>query len=295
MRLVCLLLLATFSLTASAQAPSIVLPRGVAAENIDRTASPCADFDAYANGAWRATHPMPAIQTTWAIRVVTQDETRARLRSIAEEDAAKSSKMPKNSPAQMTGDFYAACTDQPQVNELGLKPLEPMLKEIDALRATPGVGAIPAISAQIIRLQGIAIAAPVNLSAAQDLHDTTRMIAEIGIGGLGLPDRDYYLRDEPRFKETREKYRAYMQQMFALAGATDEDATRAVASVMSIETALAQARLSRVELRDPRASDHPMRIADLKLLAPHFDWDAEFRTLSVPVEMRSEEIGRAHV
>src|SRR5579871_2875855 len=98
MRLITRTLLSTLALAAAAQAQSIVLPRGVAAANIDRAASPCADFDAYANGQWRATHPMPAIQTSWAIRTVTQDETRARLRSIAEEDAAKSSTLPKASP-----------------------------------------------------------------------------------------------------------------------------------------------------------------------------------------------------
>jgi endothelin-converting enzyme/putative endopeptidase len=279
-RLVSLTLIATLALTIAASAqsggPSIVLPSGVNAENIDRAASPCADFDAYANGQWRTTHPMPDIQTTWAIRVITQDETRARLRAIAQEDAAKSSKVPKNSPAQMTGDFYGACMDEARVNGLGLKPLEPMLKEINGLRE------VPAVSAEIIRLQGIAISAPVTLSASQDLHDTTHMIAEIGIGGLGLPDRDYYLRDEPRFKDVREKYRAYMQKMFVMAGASEADATRAVASVLSIETALAQARLSRVELRDPKATDHPMSFVELKTLAPHFDWDADFRTLAVP-------------
>ena len=194
---------------------------------------------------------MPAIQTTWAIRVVTQDETRARLRSIAEEDAAKAASLPKGSPGQLTGDFYAACMDESRINALGLKPLEPIFKSIDAARDTK------AINAQIIQLQQIRIAAPVSLSATQDLHDTTHMIAEVGIGGLGLPDRDYYLRDEPRFKDAREKYIAYMHKMFVLAGSNDADATTAVAAVMKIETALAQARLSRVELRDPKVRGPP--------------------------------------
>jgi putative endopeptidase len=97
--------------------------RGVPVENIDRGANACTDFDAYANGQWRATHPMPAIQVAWAIRTVTQDETLARLRSIAEEDASKSASLPKSSPGQMTGDFYAACMDESHVNALGLKPL----------------------------------------------------------------------------------------------------------------------------------------------------------------------------
>src|ERR1700712_5857093 len=83
--------------------------QGVAIANIDRTAAPCTDFDAFANGQWRVDHPMPATQTTWAVRTVTQDDTRGRLRTIAEEDAAKSASAPKGSPVQLTGDFYAAC------------------------------------------------------------------------------------------------------------------------------------------------------------------------------------------
>jgi putative endopeptidase len=252
--------------------------RGVDVENIDRSISPCTDFDAYANGQWRATHLMPAIQTTWAIRTITQDETRARLRSIAEEDASKAASMPKSSPAQLTGDFYAACMDESRVNALALNPLESMLKQTDDIHDAKG------LSAEIVRLQEIELRAPLFLSATQDLHDTTHMIAEIGVGGLGMPDRDYYLRDEPRFKEAREKYVAYMHKMIALAGASDAGAIPAVAGVMKIETALAQARLSRVELRDPKVQDHPMSFAEVKTLAPHFDWSEEFHALGVTPE-----------
>jgi putative endopeptidase len=249
--------------------------RGVAVENIDRTISPCTDFDAYANGEWRATHPMPAIQTVWAIRTITQDETRARLRSIAEEDASKAASTPKGSPSQLTGDFYAACMDESRVSDIGLKPLESILKDIE------GVKDARSLNAEIVRMQEINLAAPLVLSATQNLHDTTHMIAEIGVGGLGMPDRDYYLRDEPRFKDAREKYIAYMHKMIALAGSSDADAISAVAGVMKIETALAQARLSRVELRDPKVQDHPMSFADVKMLAPHFDWSEEFHDLGV--------------
>jgi len=252
--------------------------RGVAVENVDRSVSPCTDFDAYANGQWRATHPMPAIQTTWAIRTITQDETRARLRSIAEEDASKAASSPKDSPSQLTGDFYAACMDESRVNVLGLKPLESMLKGI------AGVHDAKSLSAEIVRMQEINLAAPLVLSAAQDLHDTTRMIAEVGVAGLGMPDRDYYLRDESRFKDAREKYVAYMHKMSVLAGSSDADAIPAVAGVMRIETALAEARLSRVELRDPKVQDHQMSLAELKTLAPHFDWSEEFHALSVKPE-----------
>jgi endothelin-converting enzyme/putative endopeptidase len=252
--------------------------RGVAAENIDHTANACTDFDHFANGQWRVTHPMPAIQTTWAIRTITLDETRARLRSIAEEDESKAATLPKGSPGQLTGDFYAACMDESSVNAGALKPIESILERIDKVHDAKS------LSAEMVRLQEIEIAAPVHLGATQDMHATSHMIAEIGIDGLGLPDRDYYLRDEPRFKEAREKYRAYMAKMFVLAGAADADAANAVSAVMKIETALAQARLSRVELRDPKATDHPMTLAELQSLAPRFNWDEEFHVLAVPTE-----------
>ncbi|HEX3572446.1 MAG TPA: M13 family metallopeptidase [Acidobacteriaceae bacterium] len=276
MRLIPTLCLALMSLPVFAQDGNQPALRGVAAENIDRTASACTDFDAYANGQWRATHPMPAIQTTWAIRVITQDDTRARLRSIAEEDAAKSSTLPAGSPGQLSGDFYAACMDQSRIDALALKPVQTMLNSIGSAHDAK------TLSAEIVALQQIEVAAPLSLSATQDIHDTTQMIAELNIGGLGLPDRDYYLRDEARFKNARDAYQLYMHNLLLLAGMPEADATGAVASVMKIETTLAQARLSRVELRDPKTQDHPMSLAELKTLAPHFDWDQEFGALNVP-------------
>lgn len=249
--------------------------RGVAAENIDRNANACSDFDAFANGAWRSAHPMPAIQTVWAVRTVTQDETRARLRAIAEEDAGKSSTLAKGSPGRLTGDFYGACMNESKVNALGLKPLEPELKRIDAVKDTKE------LSAEMIRLQQILVDAPVALSSTQNLHDPKQVIAEVNLHGLGLPDRDYYLRDEPRFKDAHGKYMEYMNTIFTLAGAKDADAASAVAAVIKIETALAQARLSRVALRDPKVQDNPMSFEAVKALAPHFDWDAEFKMLGV--------------
>jgi putative endopeptidase len=257
---------------------SLAQLRGVPTENIDRTVSPCTDFDAYANGQWRATHPMPAIQVVWAIRTITQDDTLARLRSIAEEDAGKTASLPKSSPSQMTGDFYAACMDEPRVNALAFKPLETLWGGIESVQDAK------ALDAEIGSLQQINISGPLELSSAQDLHDPARVIAEIDLTGSGLPDRDYYLRDEPRFKDAREQYQVYAHKMFILAGMDEAAANRAVAAVMKIETTLAEARLSRVALRDPAVQDHAMSFAELKVLAPHFDWDQEFALLAVSKE-----------
>ena len=200
--------------------------RGVPSENIDRSANPCTDFDAYANGQWRANHPIPAIQVTWAIRSIPQDDTRARLRSIAEEDADKAASLAKGSPGQLTGDFYAACIDEPRIDSLGMRPLDPLWKQIDSISNAQQ------LDAEIASLQKIDISAPLEVSSSQDLHDPTRMIAELEISGLGLPDRDYYLRDEPRFKEAREQYLHYAHTMFTLAGMDDATATASVAAVM---------------------------------------------------------------
>ncbi|HET6218321.1 MAG TPA: M13 family metallopeptidase N-terminal domain-containing protein [Acidobacteriaceae bacterium] len=252
--------------------------RGVPIENIDRTVNPYTDFDAYANGQWRATHPIPPIQVVWAIRTITQDDTLARLRSIAEDDAGKAATLPKGSPGQLTGDFYAACMDEPRINALEFKPLQPLWGKIETVQDAK------ALDAGIAGLQQINISAPLDLSSAQDLHDPAHVIAEIDIAGSGLPDRDYYLRDEPRFKDARERYVFYAHKMFTLAGMDEAAANRAAAAVMKIETALAQARLSRVALRDPAVQDHPMTFAELKALAPHFDWDQEFALLAVGKE-----------
>lgn len=250
--------------------------RGVAAENIDRKADPCENFDVYANGQWRATHPMPAKETRWAVRSVTQDETLAKLRTIAEDDAKKASTLRKGTPAELTGDLYGACMDQATIDSRGLAPLKPLLAQAGAVRDAK------ALSSEIVRLHGIGLAAPLVLFASQNAHDPKWMIAQISIAGNGLPDRDYYLRDEERFKNAREKYRAYMQKMFVMAGASDADAVQSVDAVMKMETAVAKAQMTRVELRDPQATDHPMSFAELKKLAPHFDWDSAFGTMKVP-------------
>lgn len=253
--------------------------RGVPVANLDRAASPCSDFDVYANGAWRASHPMPAHQSTWAVRTVTQEETYGRLRDIAEADAAKAAKpdgLATGSPAQLTGDFYAACMDTSAIEREALTPLKPALAAIDTVHDAAGLTPVMA------RLAAMGINAPVDLSATQDLHDTTQMIAEVGIRGLGMPDRDYYLRDEPRFKRVREAYRDYTEKMFGLLGEPSAQAATDTAAILRIETAIAQSQLSRVERRDPRAEDHPMPLAQLHTLAPHFDWAGYFKAMAVP-------------
>jgi endothelin-converting enzyme/putative endopeptidase len=250
--------------------------RGVPVENIDRSASPCSDFDAYANGQWRQVHPMPAVETTWAVRTITQQDTRARLRTIAEEDAVRAASLPRGSPGELTGDFYAACMDEARINALALRPLEFVLGRIERVRDARG------INAEFAELAAIDLAAPLRIASTPDIHDPRQVIAEVAVAGLGMPDRDYYLRDEPRFRTVREKYTAYVAKLLALAGAGEASAAAGAAAVLRIETRLATVRLSRVELRDPKATDHALTFTALRSLAPRIAWDRAFGRLGIP-------------
>lgn len=248
--------------------------QGARVQDIDKSLSPCDDFDNYANGQWRKQNAMPAIQTSWALRTVTQEETTAKLRGLLDE--ASSKKQTTGSTEQLIGDFYGSCMDEAAVNAAGLKPLQPTLAKIDALQDAR------AVQAEMIELMKVGVHAPLNISSSQDPHAPLNTIADISLRGLGLPDRDYYLRNEPRYKAIREKYMAHVQKMFVLAGYSEAQAQAATDAVLKIETSLAEARLSRVELREPKNTDHPMQFAELAKQYPGFDWAAMYKALNVP-------------
>ncbi|WP_263411053.1 M13 family metallopeptidase [Terriglobus tenax] len=248
--------------------------QGARVQDIDKSLSPCDDFDNYANGQWRKQNAMPAIQTSWALRTVTQEETTAKLRGLLDE--ASSKKQTTGSTEQLIGDFYGSCMDEAAVNAAGLKPLQPTLAKIDALQDAR------AVQAEMIELMKVGIHAPLNISSSQDPHAPLNTIADISLRGLGLPDRDYYLRNEPRYKAIREKYMAHVQKMFVLADYSEAQAQAATDAVLKIETSLAEARLSRVELREPKNTDHPMQFAELAKQYPGFDWAAMYKALNVP-------------
>ena len=210
----------------------------------------------------------------WSRRWAAGESAKERLKGILEEAAAVKN-APKGSPDQLIGDFYGACMDEAAVDRLGATPIAPMRAEIAALRDPADVGRM------ITRFESVAIYAPFALVAGSDNHNPSDVIAQIFAAGLGLPDRDYYLKTEPRFVEAREKYVAHVEKMLALAGAAEADARAAAATILRIETALAQASLDNVALRDPRATDHKTTMADLQKLTPRFDWPAAFQTLGV--------------
>ena len=239
--------------------------RGIEVSDLNTSVEPCTDFFEFANGGWRAANPIPASMPRWSRRWAAGESSKDRLKLILEEASAKKDQ-PRGSVEQLIGDFYGACMDEAQAERLGARALAEWLGGIQAMRSPLDV------QRMIARLQAIAIAVPFNLYGGSDNHSPNDVIVQIDAAGLGMPDRDYYVKKEPHFEEARAKYRAHVEAMFALAGSGENEAKAAAETVLRMETELAEASLDNVALRDPKATDHKTTFANLQKLTPHFDW-----------------------
>jgi putative endopeptidase len=263
-------------------APSLVLGqasppagKGVQVSDMNRSVEPCTDFYDYANGAWRAANPIPSSMPRWSRRWEAGENSKDRLKGILEEAAAV--KEPeKGSTDQLIGDFYAACMDMGLRNAAGLKPIQPLLAEIAAVKTPADV------QREIGRLQRLRIFVPFAVTSGSDNHSPNDVITQVFASGLGLPDRDYYWKTEPRFEEARARYLKHVAAIFRLAGSDAASAKAAAETVFRVEKAFAGESLDNVALRDPRATDHKMTMAELQKLTPRFDWSALVRTLDLP-------------
>lgn len=252
---------------------------GIELSDLNRNADACEDFYEFANGAWRAANPIPASMPRWSRRWAAGESTKDKLRAILEEISATRNH-PKGSVEQLTADYYGACMNNEQANRLGAKPVQPLFAEIDRLKNRADV------ERMIGHLHAIAIAVPFGIYGRSDNHNPTDVIAQIYASGLGLPDRDYYLKTEPRFVEAREKYLAHVARIFTLAGYAQPRAKAAADTVFQMEKQLAQASLDNVALRDPKATDHKTSFADLQKLTPNFNWTAYYQQF----ELRSGDV-----
>ena len=259
---------------ALATTPAYAL-HGIDPGDINRSGDACTDFFDYANGAWRTSNAIPDYMTRWSKRWQSGEVNKEHVRDILSGLSARKD-WPAGSSEQLAGDFYAACMDEGQVNQLGAKPVQPLLDQIRAMKTKADV------QHAIGDLHGIGIAVPFGVFPLQDLHDPTQVIAYIAAGGLGMPDRDYYLKTDQRFVEAREKYLAHVGKMFELSGAKPAVAKDSAAAVFAFEKRLAEASLDNVARRDPRQQDHKMAFAELEKLAPDFGWAAYFDAAKIP-------------
>ncbi len=240
---------------------------------IDKTADPCNDFFQYACGNWIKNNPVPADQVRWARSF---SLLRERNTYLLWQELSSAASNPTTPLEKQYGDYFAACMNTDLIEQKGLKPLQPSLKRIAALKDAH------MLSTLIGDLAEMGSPAPLfRFGVEQDAKDSSKQIAGIAQGGLSLPDRDYYIVDNKRFQEIRRQYVDHITRMFILAGDSPDLAAKEAASVMKIETALAQASTPRVDLRIPEKTYHIYTVADFQKLAPDFDFTVYFKDIKV--------------
>jgi predicted metalloendopeptidase len=243
--------------------------------NLDRACKPCDDFYQFAVGGWLKNNPIPPEYPMWGSFITLADKNQQALRGILETSAANTS-VARGSNEQKIGDFFASCMDTKEIDTQGLKPIGAELAAIEVLHDTAGLIDIGA------KLQAKGVGVLFNFGSDQDFKDSTKVIGAAYQGGLSLPDRDYYTRDDDESKKLRQQFVEHVNKMLVLAGDSQDKAAAAANTVLSIETSLAKASMTNVERRDPAKIYHKMSVADAQALTPRLSWDAYFQAVGSP-------------
>ena len=251
---------------------------GINIANIDPSVKPCEDFFHYASGNWLKNNAIPDAQSSWGAFNELIDHNQATLRTILSNAAANSSKAAKGTNAQKVGDFYGSAMDSVAIEAAGLKYLKPHLDRIMAINSLA--------DEQKLLADPKAHVGSVWLSSGvdQDLKKSSEYAVYLNQGGLGLPDRDYYLKDDARSKAIRAAYQNYQVNIFKMLGDDQATAEKNAAAVTRIETRLAKASKSRVDLRDPYANYNKMTVAQA---------NAAYPNLALPMMLKEQGLASA--
>ncbi len=250
---------------------------GVDPINLDTTMKPCEDFYQFANGGWLKRHALPADKSRYGAFEEVSDHNREALRQILTE-TSQNPHWKKGTVQQKVGDFFASGMSEPAIEKRGTTPLKPYLARIAALRETRDLPGF------LAKWHNEGLPGFFGFHISQDAKDSTRYMASLGQGGTGLPDRDYYLKDDARSKAVREKYQTHVAKMFELLGEKPPQARLDAATVLALETKLAQAQWSRVELRDPVKRYNKRTPDEVQKEALGFDWKGYFQARGVQIE-----------
>jgi len=246
---------------------------------MDKSVDPCVDFYAYSCDGWMKNNPIPPDQAAWSVYSKLQEQNRANVRKILEASAVPDSK--RNVIDQKIGDYYASCMDEKAIDAAGLEPLHGDLKRID------NIASLDDMADYLARFHPQDLgtyfgqSALFSVNAEQDAKNSIETIAAVDQGGLGLPDRDYYLKTDERSEQMRKDYAVHVQKMFELMGDSPEVAAANAQVVLRIETTLAKGEMTSLERRDPAAVYHRMTRAELTALAPSFPWNRYFAGLNL--------------
>jgi endothelin-converting enzyme/putative endopeptidase len=249
------------------------LPSGADVAAVDPSVSPCDDFFQYACGGWTKANPIPDDQAEWGRFDTLNEQNQLALRAVLEQDADK----PTSDPyAKALGDLYASCMDEAGVEKDGLNALQPELKRIAA------VSDLPSLAHELAHLGLMGVNPYFDLESQQDFGDATQEIATVLQSGLGLPDRDFYLNEDPKSAGIREKYTAHVERVFLLLGDKPERAKAEALAVFALEKELASKQISRADQRDPQKIYHKVDLDQLAKVAPSIPWKAYFGTVGLP-------------